>query len=114
MDWRGPAIIAILPILVGCSTTQTKRKAVTLLMGSGSDGRCIATVEGKSFDPTDQAALEAALSSYEDQNVTFRVNGSTDVPYRCIGGAVYTLQRSGHSKIGFISEPEPKDQAAEH
>jgi biopolymer transport protein ExbD len=29
-------------------------------------------------------------------------------PYRCIGGAVFTMQRAGYARVGFISEPTPK------
>ncbi|HWW64440.1 MAG TPA: biopolymer transporter ExbD [Sphingomonadaceae bacterium] len=33
------------------------------------------------------------------------IRGDIRTPYRCIGGAIYTLQRAGFSRIGFISEP---------
>ena len=33
--------------------------------------------------------------------------GDINVPYRCIGGTIYTMQRAGFPKVGFISEPEP-------
>lgn len=35
------------------------------------------------------------------------IRGDINTPYRCIGGAVYTMQRAGFAKVGFISEPEP-------
>ena len=35
------------------------------------------------------------------------IRGDVDVPYRCIGGAIYTMQSAGFAKVGFISEPPP-------
>jgi len=33
------------------------------------------------------------------------IRGDINTPYRCIGGAIYTLQRAGFARIGFISQP---------
>ncbi|URW76663.1 biopolymer transporter ExbD [Sphingomonas donggukensis] len=33
------------------------------------------------------------------------IRGDINTPYRCIGGAVYTMQQAGYLKVGFISEP---------
>ena len=33
------------------------------------------------------------------------IRGDVDTPYKCIGGAVYTMQRAGFARVGFISEP---------
>jgi biopolymer transport protein ExbD len=35
------------------------------------------------------------------------IRGDVSTPYRCIGGAIYTMQRAGFSRVGFISEPPP-------
>lgn len=35
------------------------------------------------------------------------IRGDVNTPYRCIGGAIYNMQRAGFAKIGFISEPPP-------
>ena len=34
------------------------------------------------------------------------IRGDVNTPYRCIGGAIYTMQMAGFIKVGFISEPE--------
>ena len=34
------------------------------------------------------------------------IRGDVDTPYRCIGGAIFTMQMAGFAKVGFISEPE--------
>ena len=33
------------------------------------------------------------------------IRGDINTPYRCIGGAIFAMQRSGYAKIGFISSP---------
>ena len=33
------------------------------------------------------------------------IRGDASVEYRCIGGAVFAMQRAGYQKIGFISQP---------
>jgi biopolymer transport protein ExbD len=35
------------------------------------------------------------------------IRGDVGTPYRCIGGTVYTMQRAGFTRVGFISEPIP-------
>jgi biopolymer transport protein ExbD len=35
------------------------------------------------------------------------IRGDINTPYRCIGGTIFTMQRAGYPKVGFISEPEP-------
>jgi biopolymer transport protein ExbD len=35
------------------------------------------------------------------------IRGDINVPYQCIGGAIYTMQMAGFAKVGFISEPPP-------
>jgi biopolymer transport protein ExbD len=39
------------------------------------------------------------------------IRGEVGTPYKCIGGAVFTMQRAGFSRVGFISEPPPKGGA---
>ena len=33
------------------------------------------------------------------------IRGDIDTPYKCIGGAIFTMQRAGFARVGFISEP---------
>jgi len=35
------------------------------------------------------------------------IRGDINTPYKCIGGAIFTMQRAGFARIGFISEPAP-------
>lgn len=34
------------------------------------------------------------------------IRGDAGTEYRCIGGAIFAMQRAGYQKIGFISEPQ--------
>lgn len=33
------------------------------------------------------------------------IRGDVNTPYRCIGGAVYSMQSAGFPKVGFVSSP---------
>ena len=33
------------------------------------------------------------------------IRGDINTPYRCVGGAVFNMQRAGFTRVGFISEP---------
>jgi biopolymer transport protein ExbD len=33
------------------------------------------------------------------------IRADINTPYRCVGGAVFTMQRAGFARVGFISEP---------
>jgi biopolymer transport protein ExbD len=44
----------------------------------------------------------------EDNMPEAHIRGGVNTPYRCIGAAIYTVQRAGFARIGFISEPPPE------
>lgn len=33
------------------------------------------------------------------------IRGDVNAPYRCVGGAIFQMQRAGFAKVGFISSP---------
>jgi biopolymer transport protein ExbD len=43
----------------------------------------------------------------EDNMPEAHIRGDINTPYRCIGGAIFAMQRAGFMRIGFISQPEP-------
>jgi biopolymer transport protein ExbD len=47
--------------------------------------------------------MKAAGAKIELPEVHIRGDANTE--YRCIGGAIFAMQRAGYQKIGFISEP---------
>ncbi|HEX8191491.1 MAG TPA: biopolymer transporter ExbD [Allosphingosinicella sp.] len=36
------------------------------------------------------------------------IRGDINTPYRCIGGTIFTMQRAGFTRVGFISQPPPR------
>lgn len=96
--------------LTGCEKSHDERPMLRLSAVPGVEGNCLATIGGKSFDPQDPKALEAALAPYADTKSDVRIIGSGNVPYRCIGGVIYTMQRQGYKKVGFIAEPTSQSE----
>ena len=56
--------------------------------------------------------LEAAGPIDPEKIPEVHIRGDVNVPYKCIGAAIYTMQSSGFIKVGFISQPPPKDGSA--
>lgn len=40
-----------------------------------------------------------------DQLPEAHIRGDVNTPYRCIGGAIYSMQLAGFARVGFISSP---------
>ena len=40
------------------------------------------------------------------------IRADINTPYKCVGGAIYTMQRAGFARVGFISEPPPRGGGA--
>jgi biopolymer transport protein ExbD len=38
------------------------------------------------------------------------IRGDINTPYKCIGGAIFTMQMAGFSRVGFISEPPARGE----
>lgn len=55
--------------------------------------------------------LEAAGPINPDDIPEVHIRGDVNVPYKCVGGAIYTMQSAGFIKVGFISQPPPKSQS---
>ena len=64
------------------------------------------------------AALKAEIARQEARGgkvelPEVHIRGDKDTEYRCVGGVIFTMQRAGFLKIGFISEPNAADIAAQ-
>ena len=68
------------------------------------------------LDSTEQLREKGAgylLSEVEKQKAAgakielpeVHIRGDANTEYRCVGGAIFAMQRAGYQKIGFISEP---------
>lgn len=56
----------------------------------------------------DEVARQESLFGAVDELPEVHIRGDVNTPYRCIGGAIFTMQRAGFARVGFISEPTPK------
>ena len=118
-----PVIIQTVPDLtlpsVRYEPTQTKPENVSLHVKGDGAGGC--DIYWNLTKVNSEDLLDRAVKKLEDQiaavggaeNLTeetmpeAHIRGDVDTPYKCIGGAIYTMQRAGFARIGFISEPEP-------
>ena len=115
-----PVVIQTVPVQlpkVRFEPTTTKPENVSLSVRSDGAGGCEVYWGLTKVNPEDllNRAVEKLKSEIERQggpdNVTelpeAHIRGDVDTPYKCIGGAVFTMQRAGFSRVGFISEPAP-------
>ena len=55
-----------------------------------------------------QIAAVGGVENITEENMPeAHIRGDVNTPYKCIGGAVFTMQRAGFARVGFISEPPP-------
>ena len=115
-----PVILQSVPVKlpsVVYEATQTKPENVNLSVKGGPGGTC--EVYWNLTRVTNEELLERAVKKLEDEiakqggveNITeenmpeAHIRGDIDTPYKCIGGTVFTMQRAGFARVGFISEP---------
>ena len=117
-----PVVIQSVPITlpdVRNEPTETKPENVSLTVRGGPGGTC--EVYWNLTPINSEQLLDRAVSALEDQiakvggvqNITednmpeVHIRGDVNTPYKCIGGAVFTMQRAGFARVGFISQPPP-------
>jgi biopolymer transport protein ExbD len=117
-----PVVIQTVPVSlpkVRFEVTVTKPENVSLSVRAAPTGECEVYWNLQKVDSKE--LLDLAVKKLEDEierqggaeNVTeetmpeAHIRGDVNTPYRCIGGAVFTMQRAGFARVGFISEPDP-------
>ena len=115
-----PVVLQTVPVQlpsVRYEPTMTKPENVNLTVRSGPGGECEVYWNLTRVDSVE--LLDRAVKKLEDtieaaggvENLTeetmpeAHIRGDVNTPYRCIGGAVFTMQRAGFARVGFISEP---------
>ncbi|MBA3511392.1 biopolymer transporter ExbD [Sphingomonas sp.] len=115
-----PVVLQSVPVklpAVRFQPTTTKPENVNLTVRGEPDGSCgvywnLTKVDSKNL-------LDRAVKKLEDEierqggveNITeetmpeAHIRGDVNTPYKCIGGTIYTMQRAGFARVGFISEP---------
>jgi len=66
---------------------------------------CIFILDGQSLSTS---AFKKRLESESDKRRKVHISGSKLAPWRCIAGAVYSVQNSGFETVGFVTEPDPE------
>ena len=115
-----PVVLQTVPVelpQVRYEATTTKPENVNLSVRAAPDGTCEVywnLTKVNSDDLLDRAVkkLEAEVKRVGGpENITeetmpeAHIRGDINTPYRCIGGTVFTMQRAGFARVGFISEP---------
>lgn len=115
-----PVIIQTVPVQlpsVRFEPTTTKPENVNLSVRGGPGGTC--EVYWNLTKVNSQELLDRAVQKLEQlienvggvENVTeenmpeAHIRGDINTPYKCIGGTIFTMQRAGFARVGFISEP---------
>lgn len=101
--------------------TVTKPENVLLSVKSGDQGCEIYWNQTRvtSKELYDQAVVKLKAEIERQGGITaaglelpeVHIRGDINTPYRCIGGAIFTMQIAGFVKVGFLSEPEPGGNA---
>ena len=117
-----PVVLQTVPVQlpkVRYEATQTKPENVNLSIRGGPGGTCEVywnLTKVNSDELLDRAVkkLEQLIKDVggvdnvtEDNMPEAHIRGDINTPYKCIGGAVFTMQRAGFARVGFISEPPP-------
>jgi biopolymer transport protein ExbD len=98
--------------------TTTKPENVSLTVRGEADGSCgvywgMTKVNAQELLDRAVAKLRREIERQGGVNAPglelpeAHIRGDVNTPYRCIGGAIYTMQLAGFSRVGFISEPPP-------
>ena len=115
-----PVVVQSVPITlpkVRNEATETKKENVSLTVRGGPGGTC--EVYWNLVPVTNDVLLDRAVKHLENQikavggveNINeenmpeVHIRGDINTPYKCIGGTVFTMQRAGFARVGFISQP---------
>src|SRR5918993_552788 len=117
-----PVVVQSVPITlpeVRNEPTETKPENVSLTVRGGPGGTCEVYWDLRPVNS--EELLDRAVKALEDQikavggveNINeenmpeVHIRGDVNTPYKCIGGTVFTMQRAGFARVGFISQPGP-------
>ena len=117
-----PVVLQTVPVQlpkVRFEPTQTKPENVNLSVRGGPGGTCevywnLTKVDNKKLLDLAVKKLEQLIKDVggvqnvnEENMPEAHIRGDINTPYKCIGGTIFTMQRAGFARVGFISEPPP-------
>jgi len=115
-----PVVIQTVPVAlpkVVYQATVTKPENVSLSIRGDGAGGCevywqMQQVNSKQLYDRAVAKLELEVKKLggpqfltAENMPEAHIRGDVNTPYKCIGGAIYTMQSAGFARVGFISEP---------
>jgi len=98
--------------LSACSATSSPPPQVKAVLHCGPDGKPDRlTVDGKAFAfPSEGDDIGPLSTALGDGRLQVHLIADNKDSYRCMGSAIFALQRNGFSKFGFIADPAPDDK----
>ena len=117
-----PVVVETIPLQlpkVRFEPTTTKPENVSLTVRGDGAGGCEVywgLTKVNSEDLLDRAVTKlraeierqgGAENITEETMPEAHIRGDVSTPYKCVGGAIFTMQRAGFSRVGFVSEPPP-------
>src|SRR5215210_8053396 len=118
-----PVVIQTIPMKlpkVDFEPTTTKPENVSLSVRGGPGGTCevywgLTRMDSEQLLDRAVKKLEAEIKRLggvenmtEENMPEAHIRADVNTPYKCVGGAIFTMQRAGFARVGFISEPPPK------
>jgi biopolymer transport protein ExbD len=115
-----PVVVETVPLTlpkVAYEPTETKPENVSLSVRAAPDGTCeiywgMTRVNSQDLLDRSVKKLEAAVAlaggpdNLTEENMPeAHIRADVNTPYKCVGGAIFTMQRAGFARVGFISEP---------
>jgi len=113
-----PVVLQTVPVelpKVEYQATTTKPENVNLSVRA-PNGECevywnLTRVSGQELLDRGVAALRAEVDRQGGPGAVtelpeVHIRGDVATPYRCIGGAIFQMQRAGFTRVGFISQPQ--------
>ena len=115
-----PVVLQTVPVelpKVEFEVTTTSPQNVNLSVRAGPTGQCevyweLTRVNSDELLRRATDALEAEITRLggpaavtPDTMPEAHIRGDVNTPDRCVGGAIFTMQRAGFARVGFISEP---------
>jgi len=117
-----PVVVESIPIALpktAYEVRETKPENVELTVRGGAGGTCevylgMTPIGSQALLDTAVQKLETAIANAggaenltEETMPEVHIRGDVGTPYKCIGGTIFTMQRAGFARVGFVSEPPP-------
>jgi len=113
-----PVVVETVPLTlpkVAYEPTETKPENVSLSVRAEKDGSCgvywgMTKVNSQDLLDRSVKKLKAAVDAAggpdnlnEENMPEAHIRADINTPYKCVGGAIFTMQRAGFARVGFIS-----------